>query len=367
MKKLQDSNFKDTSVICRVGFNVDIVEGKILDDTRIKSSLPTIRYLIDQGVSKLTLVTHLGRPEGAFDAKYVLEPVAKRLGELLGASEATKIDMGYQITDKINMLENIRFDARETSDNESEREAYAQELAKGYDLYVNDAFADCHRKHASLYELAKLLPSSAGFLVQKEFEMLSKLMSSPESPFVCVLGGAKVDTKIGVIKNLLNKVDQFVVGGKIANAFLAAKGLDMKKSSPKEEELVLAKEILSLASDKIILPEDYTWFEDEVYDIGEATAQKYSEIIYKAKTVFWNGPLGYIEGDEKYLSGSKKIAEAMAEASAITIISGGETVSVAQKVGVADKVSYLSTGGGVTLEFLAGIELPGLEVLGFYK
>lgn len=367
MKTLRDFDFKNKSVICRVGFNVDLVEGKILDDTRIISTLPTLKYMLDQGARKISLVTHLGRPDGTFDSKTALEPVAKRLAELLNSNEYYKTEKGYQITDRVFMYENIRFDSRETSKEVDERKSLAEELAKGHDLYVNDAFADCHRQHASLYELPEILPSCAGFLVQQEFEMLNKLMENPASPFVCVLGGAKVDTKIGVIKNLLNKVDRFLVGGKIGNAFLAAKGEDMQKSMPEEAELAIAKEILSIAEEKIELPDDFNWFNGEVYDVGAKTAERYSSIIQEAKTVFWNGPLGFIEGDKEYLAGSNRIAKAMSEASGVTIVSGGETVSVVQKEDLSDKMTFLSTGGGATLEFLAGLELPGLKVLGFYQ
>ena len=363
MNTIKDCDFKDKKVICRVDFNLDIVDGKIIDDTRIKYTLPTIKYILDQGASQLFLIAHLGRPESANDAELSMAPIAQRLSELMDLPSPQKENNQYRISDKLSISENIRFDERETSKDEAKRMELAKDLAHGFDIYVNDAIAVCHRKHASVYEIAEILPHYAGLLLETEVTSLSDLLSNPEKPFLVILGGAKVDTKIGVIKNLLDKVDKFLIGGKIAVAFLAAKGQDIKKSQINDEEIKIAEETLKLGGDKIILPDDINYFEEKMYDIGPKSIEKYVEIVKSAKTVFWNGPLGYIEGDPEFLKGSNEVAKAAAVPGITSIISGGETVSVIQQLGLADDVTFISTGGGATLEFLAGIKLPGLEIL----
>ncbi|MFA6422974.1 MAG: phosphoglycerate kinase [Patescibacteria group bacterium] len=367
MKSLREAKFKNKNVVLRVDYNIEIVNGKILDDTRIKSTLKTIDYILKAGAKKITLISHLGRPKGTFDEKYVLKPAAIRLAELLKIKEIKTEEGFYQISNKIVMLENIRFNAREESEDKGEREGLAKKLAKNNDIYIDDAFANVHRKHASIYELAQILPCYSGFLLEKETLMLSKLLKKPRKPFVCILGGAKVDTKIGVIKNLVGKVDNFLIGGKIGNAFLAARGLNIKKSKIDTKEIRVAAEILKMKNINIQIPLDVSWSQDEIFDIGPKTISAYKKIIASAQTIFWNGPMGYIEGDEKYKKGSQMLMKVISEVSGTTIVSGGETVSVAEDSGLGNKITFLSTGGGATLEFLTGIKLPGLEVLGYYK
>ncbi|MEY8415183.1 phosphoglycerate kinase [Tissierella praeacuta] len=388
-KSLKDLDFAGKKVLVRCDFNVPMdEEGRITDDIRIKSSLPTINYLVEKG-AKVILMSHLGRPKGEPNKKYTLEPVAKRLRELLNkkvifaqddlvVSDMVKKQVDAMKDGDIVLLENTRFRKEE----EKNEENFAKNLASLGELYVNDAFGTSHRAHASNVGVSTYLPSAVGFLVEKEISVMGKALESPERPFVAILGGAKVSDKIGVIENLINKVDTIIVGGGMAYTFLKAQGYEIGKSLLEEDKIDLANELLKKAKNnnvKLMLPVDVaaakefkndTEFKtvkiDNIpndmmgLDIGEKSIELFSNIIKEAKTVVWNGPMGVFEM-ENFAKGTYAIAKAMAESEAVTIVGGGDSASAVEKSGYADRMTHISTGGGASLELLEGKILPGIE------
>jgi len=390
MISLEGLDYKGKRVFLRVDFNVPLDEkGNIRDDTRIRASLPTINYLLKKK-AKLIVASHLGRPKGKSDPKLSLKPVAKRLGELVSAEVIQAPDcIGEEVTNlkkklkegQILLLENLRFHAEETA-NDS---CFAERLAQEVDYYVNDAFGTCHRAHASVLAITQYVKKkAAGYLLKKEVDYLSKAIHSPQKPYVAILGGAKVSDKIPVIENLLNKADDILIGGAMAYTFFNAQGFEVGRSLVEEDKKDLALMLLEKAREKKVnfcLPQDHilaTALDPEAkteavdafpfppelmgVDIGPKTVNKYSEIIAKAKTIVWNGPLGVFE-IEKFSQGTKKIAQAVANSKAISIVGGGDTLAAVYKAGVSEKMTHISTGGGASLEFLANETLPGLEAL----
>ncbi len=390
-KSLKDLDFAGKRVLVRCDFNVPMDEnGKITDDIRITSSLPTINYLVEKG-AKVILMSHLGRPKGEPNKKYTLEPVAERLTELLNkkvifaqddlvVSDIVKKQVYAMKDGDVLLLENTRFRKEEEKNGEN----FAKDLASLGELYVNDAFGTSHRAHASNVGVSTYLPSAVGFLVEKEISIMGKALEAPERPFVAILGGAKVSDKIGVIENLINKVDTIIVGGGMAYTFLKAQGYDIGKSLLEEDKIDLAKSLLQKAIDNkvaLILPVDVvaakefkndTEFktvkidnipEDMMgLDIGEESIKLFSNIIKEAKTVVWNGPMGVFEM-ENFAKGTDAIAKAMAESKGTTIVGGGDSASAVEKSGFAEKMTHISTGGGASLELLEGKILPGIEAI----
>jgi len=387
---LKDLDFQEKKVFLRVDFNVPLDEkSEIRDDTRIKAALPTINYLLEQK-AKLTIASHLGRPGGQFDPKLSLKPVARRLSEYIPPEVLLAPDViGEEVTktkrelkeNQVLLLENLRFNPGEKANDPS----FAQQLAQDIDYYVNDAFGACHRAHASVVGITDHVEkSAAGFLVEKEVEYLSKAIHAPRKPYLAILGGAKVSDKIPIIENLLNKADDILIGGAMAYTFFKALGNEVGRSRIEEDKTDLALSLLEKAKAKgvhIYLPEDHIVataidpnaeaktvdsfpFSAEVMglDIGPKTTQKYQYIIAKAHTIFWNGPMGVFE-IEQFSQGTMKIAEAVANSTALSIIGGGDSIAAVYKAGVSDKISHISTGGGASLEFLAKETLPGLEAL----
>ena len=390
-KTLKDLNFEGKKVLVRCDFNVPMDgEQNITDDNRITASLPTINYLIQKG-AKVILLSHLGRPKGEANPKYSLEPVAKRLSELLNkevvfaadnnvVSESVKKTIDNMKNGDVALLQNTRFRKEE----EKNGEDFAKEIATLGDLYVNDAFGTSHRAHASNVGLSTLLPSALGLLVEKEVSIMGKAMDDPERPFVAILGGAKVSDKIGVIENLIHKVDSIVIVGGMAFTFLKAQGYEVGKSLLEEDKVELAKGLLEQAAAKgvkIILPVDIVvakeFKNDTEYktvkmnnipedmmglDIGEETIKLVSEELKKAKTIVWNGPAGVFEMDN-FNKGTYAIAKAMVDSGAITIVGGGDSALAVEKAGYADKITHVSTGGGASLELLEGKVLPGIDAI----
>lgn len=361
---------KGKRVLVRVDFNVPEDEkGRILDDSRIKVTLPTISYLLKQE-AKVILVSHLGRPKGKKVFNLRLAKVAERLKKLLGIKKRIKETTlngfsAYQISEALHLLENIRFYKEE----EKNDLRFAKKLAKSGDIFVNEAFSCSHRAHASIFGITHFLPSFAGFYLGKEVKALTKLLKNPQRPFVCILGGAKVSDKIGLIQNLSKKVDWFLLGGVMANTFLASLELDLKDSVIAKDKIAQAKKFLAEFGEKIILPSDLVFGnlkeKRAVLDIGERDVEKFSGYINKAKTIFWNGNLGMTEKPE-YAKGSEGVAKKIASSKALSVVAGGDTVSFIQKLGLfgpPSKFSFVSLGGGATLEFLAGKKLPALESL----
>jgi phosphoglycerate kinase len=390
-KTVADVDVAGKRVLVRVDFNVPLDDaGQITDDSRIRAAMPTIRLLIERG-ARVILVTHLGRPKGV-DPRWRLDGVAARLGELLGRP-VTKLDdcIGPAVRQAVDglapggviLLENVRFHPEE----ERNDPAFARELASLADLYVNDAFGTAHRAHASTEGVAHYLPAVAGLLMQKEIEVLGSALANPERPFVALLGGAKVHDKIGVIRNLMEKVDVLLIGGGMAYTFLKAQGREIGKSLLDAESLEIARETLAQASVRSVrleLPDDVVvaqeFREDAPYqvvpvdaippewmgmDIGPATVEKFGEILHGARTVLWNGPVGVFEMPA-FAAGTRAMAHALAEVTAAggtAIIGGGDTAAAVESLGYGDKMSHLSTGGGASLEFLEGKELPGIAAL----
>jgi len=388
-KTIEDIDVKGKRVIVRVDFNVPLDENKnITDDKRIVGALPTIKYLIDHG-AKTILVSHLGRPKGGFDEKYSMMPTAKRLSELLHQEVIMAKDViGPDAKAKaaalkegeVLMLENVRFH-KEEEKNDPE---FAKELASLAEIYVNDAFGTAHRAHASTAGIADYLPAVCGFLIKKEIEIMGKALSNPERPFVAILGGAKVSDKISVIENLLDKVDTLIIGGGMAYTFLKAKGYKIGNSICEDDKLDLARKLMKKAEDKgvnLLLPigsivaKEFKNDSERMYvpsdampdgwmgmDIGTLTIEKFSEEIKKAKTIVWNGPMGVFEFPN-FAAGTREIARAVAESGAVSIVGGGDSAAAIEQLGFADKITHISTGGGASLEFLEGKELPGIAVL----
>src|SRR5690554_1716801 len=389
LKFIDQAELKGKRVIARFDFNVPLDEdAQITDTSRVDLALPTIRFLVEQGVGKLVLMSHLGRPKGKIDAKYSLEPVARYLAEKLDRDVVlapAPVDAGVKelLTlneTKIVLLEILRFNPGE----ESNDEEFASKLAQYGDVYVNDAFGAAHRKHASVYAINQFFRGRAygGFLLKQEIEALNKILNAPEKPFVGIVGGAKVSDKIKTIERLLVSVNHLIIGGAMAYPFLKSQGVKVGKSLCSEEDVALAAKILKAdKGNKILLPEDHIASKefggeptevngkniDEDFmglDIGPATVNKYAGVIASAKTVLWNGPMGLFE-NPAYAKGTMAIAEAMANSSAFTLVGGGDSVSAVKKSGFADKFSHISSGGGASLEYIEKGELPGIQALKF--
>jgi phosphoglycerate kinase len=386
IKTLDSIDVRGKRVLLRCDLNVPLKDGVITDDGRIKASLPTIKYLLAQGAS-VVITAHLGRPKGERKAELSLAPIAKRLSELL----ETEVKFSPEIVGAklsgtgVTLLENIRYEAAETSKDESERAILAKELASYADFFVSDGFGAVHRKHASVYDVAKLLPHAAGYLVAAEVEVLKKLTQSPERPYGVALGGSKVSDKIGVISNLLEKVDTIAIGGGMLFTFLAAKGLEIGKSLVETDLIPTVIELMEraekrgvkflLPSDIVVAPEfnvdakptvvsaDAIPADQMGLDIGPESAKAFAAAISECKTVFWNGPMGVFEFPN-FANGTKVLAQALTEVSGISVVGGGDSAAAVRKLGFADSdFGYISTGGGASLEYLEGKELPGLVVL----
>ena len=384
-KTVKDINVTGKRVLVRVDFNVPLAEGKVADDTRLRAALPTIQYLLDQG-AKVILMSHLGRPKGKVVEELRMDPVAERLSELLGrpvrklddcVGDAVKAAVAEMRPGDVILLENTRFHPEERKNDPQ----FAKKLAELADVFVNDAFGTAHRAHASTVGVAQYLPAVAGLLMEKELNFLGKALESPERPFVALLGGAKISDKIGVIENLLTRVDALLIGGGMANTFLKAQGYEVGQSLVEDESLGVAKELLERAGEKLALPVDAVVADrfaadaaskavsvDEVppdwriLDIGPRTVELFKEKLAEARTVVWNGPLGVFEFP-KFAAGTEAIARFLADLEATTIIGGGDVVAAVRRAGVADRITHVSTGGGAALEFLEGKELPGVAAL----
>lgn len=389
-KTLEDVSLAGKRVLVRVDFNVPLdKERNITDDTRIRAALPTIQYLLKNN-AKLVLMSHLGRPKGqGFEQDFSMAPVAKRLGELLGQEVSLATDViGESATNLVEnleeggvvLLENLRFHKEEKKNDPD----FAKALASFGEVYVNDAFGTAHRAHASTEGVAHHLPAVAGYLMQKELDILGKAVSNPDHPFVAILGGAKVSDKIGVINNLIEKVDTLIIGGAMAYTFIKAQGYEVGNSLLEEDKIELAKELLQKAKDKgvkLLLPVDNVVAKEfkadaehkiahsdnipvgwEGLDIGPESVELFGEEILKAKLVVWNGPMGVFEMPA-FAKGTEAIADYMSRCTGTTIIGGGDSAAAVKKLGYGDKMTHISTGGGASLEFLEGIELPGVAAL----
>jgi len=384
-KMVTDLTVKGKKVLVRVDFNVPISEGKVGDDTRIQAALPTIKYLLENGAAVI-LCSHLGRPKGELDPDFSLKPVAEYLDTLLEAPVKFSEDCIGEIAQaaakdlepgQVLVLENTRFHAGEKKNDPQ----MAKELASLADLYVNDAFGSAHRAHASTTGVAEFLPAAAGFLLEKEIKYLGNAIADPDRPFVAILGGAKISDKIGVIDNLIKKADRILIGGGMANTFFKAQGFAMADSLVEDEVLDTAKELLDMAGGKIVLPVDVVIADafdadaaDKIMDVGDVpagwrildigprTVEAFSDIIKKAGTVVWNGPMGVFEL-EKFAKGTFEVAKAIAESNATGIVGGGDSASAMKKSGLEEKITHISTGGGASLEMLEGKMLPGLAAL----
>ena len=388
-KTIRDIDLKGKKVFVRCDFNVPMDEHQnITDNRRIVAALPTIKYLIDQKC-KIILCSHLGRPKGEFKPEFSLAPVGKELSRLLGQEvlmakdvigDSAKTMAANLKEGQVMLLENVRFH-REETDNDPE---FAKQLASMAEVYVNDAFGTAHRAHASTEGIAHYLPAVSGFLIEKELKFLGDALNNPKRPFVAILGGAKVSDKIGVIGNLLEKVDTLMIGGGMAYTFFKAQGYNVGNSLCEPDKCDLALSLMEKAKEKgvkLMLPVDtvigkefkpdtesktvaWTDIPDgwEGFDIGEKTIEMFKEELKTAKTVVWNGPLGLFEFD-KFAVGTNEIAKALAEIDATTIIGGGDSAAAVEKAGLADKMTHISTGGGASLEFLEGKKLPGIECL----
>ncbi|MFU8948064.1 phosphoglycerate kinase [Mycetocola zhadangensis] len=387
-------------VVVRCDLNVPLKDGVITDDGRVRASLPTLNTLLNQG-ARVVVVSHLGRPDGAPDAQYSLAPVAQRLSELLGSEVAFASDtVGESATDAVSqlsdgqivVLENLRFNPGETSKVDAERAEFAEKLAQYGDAFVSDGFGVVHRKQASVYELAQILPSAAGELISTELDVLDRLTESPERPYTVVLGGSKVSDKLGVIGHLLPRVNTLLIGGGMLFTFLAAQGHKVGSSLLEADQIETVKNYLTEADKlgvEIILPTDVVVaskfgadaehvvqsadaIEDTPFgssglglDIGPETAERFAGVIASSKTVFWNGPMGVFEL-EPFAAGTKTVAQALTETDGLSVVGGGDSAAAVRALGFEDaQFGHISTGGGASLEFLEGKRLPGLEVLGW--
>lgn len=392
-KTVKDLDVKGKKVLVRVDFNVPLSKeekGKIADDARIKAAIPTINYLSENG-AKVILMSHLGRPKGEANPEFSLKPVADYLANEykdkftfipsdLVVDEKVKEEVNKLADGQIALLENTRFRKEETKNGED----FAKELASLADLYVNDAFGTSHRAHASNVGVASILPSAIGFLIEKEIEVMGKALEAPDHPFVSILGGAKVSDKIGVIENLITKVDTILIGGGMAYTFLKAMGKEIGKSLLEEDKMDLSLELIEKAKAngvEILLPVDVVIadkieagvateivdidnipVDKEALDIGPKTAKLFADKIKEAKTVVWNGPMGVFEIKE-FSNGTNEVAKALAESDAVTIVGGGDSALAIEMAGLKDKITHVSTGGGASLEFLEGKELPGITAI----
>ena len=391
LKTLENSQVEEKQVLLRCDLNVPIKDGKITDDGRIRASLPTIKYLVEKRCS-IVIVAHLGRPKGERKPELSLAPVANRLSELLqinvkfiGSARGAKDEVDTLKPGEIALLENIRYEAAETSKVDSERQELAQELSTYAQFFVSDGFGAVHRKHASVYDVAKLLPHCAGFLVSAEVQILKKLTINPDRPYGVVLGGAKVSDKIGVINNLIDKVDLIAIGGGMVFTFLAAKGYQVGKSLLESEMIEEVRSILKKAESagvRILLPSDIVVgsefaataegsvvLSNEIpndkigMDIGPESAKEFANQVLKCKTVFWNGPMGVFEFPN-FASGTKVVADSLTKVDGVSVVGGGDSAAAVRKLGFNDSdFGYISTGGGASLEYLEGKELPGIKVL----
>lgn len=388
-RTIRDVDPSGRKVLVRVDFNVPLAGGAVADDTRIKAALPTIHYLVEHGAA-IALCSHLGRPKGP-DPKLSLKPVAKRLGELLARDVALLPDaVGPAVRERVAklragdvvLLENVRFHPEE----EKNDPAFARDLASGFDLYVNDAFGAAHRAHASTEGVAKILPAYAGLLLEKELVALGGLLDAPQRPFLAIIGGAKVSTKIDVLRALLARVDALAIGGGMANTFLLATGRKIGRSLAEPHRVAEARAILEDAKaqrKRVLLPEDVLCApsvddagaraatvngvgevadDQAIVDIGPRTIGRYEEEIRGAKTIFWNGPVGVFE-IPAFAAGTRRVAELLASSSATTIVGGGESVQAVEELGLADKMTHMSTGGGAALELIEGKTLPGVAAI----
>lgn len=381
MNSLASLDVAGKRVFLRCDLNVPLKNGEITDDGRIRASLPTITNLLERGAS-LVIGAHLGRPKGEAKPELSLQPIAKRLSELLGQP----VDFINQSSAKILLLENLRFNAAETSKDDAERNAFAKGLSELADLYVGDGFGAVHRKHASVYDLPELLPNAPGFLVQAEVEILKKLTQSPQRPYGVVLGGAKVSDKIGVISNLLSKVDVMAIGGGMVFTFLAASGKEIGSSLVETDLIPTVKDLIATAQSKgvtLVLPTDIVVAKefkqdsaptlvsaDQIpadqmgLDIGPESAAAFAAEIKKCRTVFWNGPMGVFEFPN-FAHGTKVVAQALTKVDGISVVGGGDSAAAVRALGFKDSdFGYISTGGGASLEYLEGKVLPGLQALG---
>ena len=381
MNSLASLDVAGKRVFLRCDLNVPLKNGEITDDGRIRASLPTIQNLLERGAS-LVIGAHLGRPKGEVKPELSLQPIAKRLAELL----AQPVDFINAGSAKVLLLENLRFNEAETSKDDAQRKVFAQQLAQLADAYVGDGFGAVHRKHASVYDLPAMLPNAPGFLIQAEVEVLKKLTESPQRPYGVLLGGAKVSDKIGVIANLLSKVDVMAIGGGMVFTFLAATGKEIGSSLVETELIPTVKELIAEAQSKgvsLVLPTDIVvaaeFKQDSAptlvsadripanqmgLDIGPESAALFAAEIKKCKTVFWNGPMGVFEFPN-FAHGTKVIARALTEVDGISVVGGGDSAAAVRALGFKDSdFGYISTGGGASLEYLEGKELPGLQALG---
>lgn len=384
-KTVRDVEVEGKRVLMRVDFNVPLADGEVTDDTRIRAALPTINYLLQHG-AKVILMSHLGRPKGKLVDDLRLDPVAERLSELLNRP-VRKLDdcVGPKVEAAVAemqpgdviLLENTRFHPGEKANDPT----FARKLASLADVFVNDAFGAAHRAHASTVGVAEYLPAVAGFLMEKEIAFLGQALTAPEHPFVAILGGAKISSKIGVIDNLLTRVDGLLIGGGMANTFLKAQGHEIGQSLVEDDSLDVARETLERAGEKLVLPVDVVVanrFDAEadskvvpvgqvpedwaILDIGPETVELFKRKLAGAKTVVWNGPLGVFEFP-RFAAGTEAIARILAESGATTIIGGGDSAAAVKQAGLADKMTHISTGGGASLEFLEGKPLPGIAAL----
>lgn len=390
-KTIEDIEVKGKKALVRCDFNVPLKDGKITDENRLIGALPTIKYLMEKG-AKVILCSHMGKPKGEVKPELSLSPVAKRLSELLGkevvfaaddnvVGENAKTAVGKMEEGDVVLLENTRFRKEETKNEEN----FSKELASLADIFVNDAFGTAHRAHCSTVGVTAFLPVSVcGYLIQKELKFLGEAVENPQRPFVAILGGAKVSDKINVINNLLEKVDALIIGGGMSYTFSKSQGFNIGNSLVEEDKIDYAKEMIEKAKTKgvkLLLPVDYVIAdkfaadatpiitEDENVkegymglDIGPKTSKIYADEVKKAKTVIWNGPMGVFEFDN-FANGTIEVAKAMAESDATTIIGGGDSAAAVNQLGFGDKMTHISTGGGASLEFLEGIELPGIAAL----
>jgi phosphoglycerate kinase len=387
MNKLnvRDLDLGDKRVLVRVDFNVPVKDGEVTDDTRIRRALPTIRYLLEEG-ARPVLISHLGRPKGEPDQKYAMDPVAARLQELLG-EPVDKLDaaVGPEVVEALDdwdgrgvvLLENSRFYPGETSNDPG----FADQLAALADLYVNDAFGAAHRAHATTVGVAERLPAAAGLLMEEEIDYLDKVLEDPERPFVAILGGAKVSDKLGVIESLLGTADSLLIGGAMGFTFFQALGYEVGDSLVEEDYLKEAKRLMEEAGDRLVLPVDVVVAETMEegaetetvvtggipsgkmgLDIGPETVDLFEGHISGASTIFWNGPMGVFEIDA-FAKGTEGVARAVAESGATSVVGGGDSVAAVNKLGLEDRMSHISTGGGASLEYVEGKDLPGIAVL----
>ena len=384
-KTIKDVDVKGKRVLVRVDFNVPLKDGVVGDDTRIRGALPTIQYLLDHGAAVI-LCSHLGRPKGTADPKYSMKPVAEYLGSLMGQQVAFAADCVGPAAEEaakalkpgdVLVLENTRYHNEE----EANDPEFSRQLASLAELFVNDAFGSAHRAHASTEGVTKYLPGVSGFLMEKEIQYLGQAIDDPKRPFVAILGGAKISDKIGVIKNLLTKADNILIGGGMANTFFKAQGYPVADSLVEDEALETARELLAIGGTKLRLPVDVVIadkYEEgaafqvmpmgpipdgwRILDVGPETVESFAKVIASAGTVVWNGPMGVFEFPN-FAKGTFGVAKAVAESKAVSVIGGGDSVSAIQKSGLTDKITHISTGGGASLEMLEGLVLPGVAAL----